>query len=106
MSRNFPTWEQTHWDYDKGYLNAETKQYTVEACRRVKAQGGGIHCFAVGRVLEQALHPAAHTRDARPCRVDARASSNHAILPAGGRKRRCLCSADHGRKSLKVEVTA
>src|SRR6266851_559313 len=53
MSRNFPTWEQTHWDYEKGNLNAETKNYAVEACRRVKAQGGVIHCFAVGRVLEQ-----------------------------------------------------
>src|SRR5262245_43104606 len=53
MSRNFPTWEQTHWDYEKGNLNAETKKYTVEACRRVKARGGVIHCFAVGRVLEQ-----------------------------------------------------
>src|SRR5437762_12630182 len=53
MSRNFPTWEQTHWDYEKGNLNAETKKYAVEACRRVKAQGGLIHCFAVGRVFEQ-----------------------------------------------------
>jgi hypothetical protein len=53
MSRNFPTWEQTHWDYEKGNLNTETKKYTVEACRRVKAQGGVIHCFAVGRTLEQ-----------------------------------------------------
>src|SRR3989442_15626882 len=53
MSRNFPTWEQTHWDYEKGNLNAETKQYAVEACRRVKAHGGVIHCFAVGRVFEQ-----------------------------------------------------
>src|SRR5207249_7847650 len=53
MSRNFPAWEQTHWDYEKGNLNAETKKYTVEACRRVKVQGGVIHCFAVGRVFEQ-----------------------------------------------------
>src|ERR1044071_905178 len=53
MSRNFPTWEQTHWDYEKGNLNAETKKYAVEACRRVKAQRGVLHCFAVGRVLEQ-----------------------------------------------------
>jgi hypothetical protein len=53
MSRNFPTWDQTHWDYEKGNLNAETKRYTVEACRRVKAKGGVVHCFAVGRVLEQ-----------------------------------------------------
>src|SRR5438270_6812991 len=53
MSRNFPTWETTHWDYEKGNLNAETKTYAVEACRRVKAHGGVLHCFAVGRVLEQ-----------------------------------------------------
>jgi hypothetical protein len=53
MSRNFPTWETTHWDYEKGNLNAETKKYAVEACRRVKAHGGVLHCFAVGRVLEQ-----------------------------------------------------
>lgn len=53
MSRNFPRWEDTHWDFEKGNLNEETKQYTVEACRRVKAAGGVVHCFAVGRVLEQ-----------------------------------------------------
>src|SRR3954452_10509298 len=55
MSRNFPTWEQTHWDYEKGNLDADTKRYTVEACRRVRARGRGhvIHCFCVGRVLEQ-----------------------------------------------------
>jgi peptidoglycan/xylan/chitin deacetylase (PgdA/CDA1 family) len=54
MSRNFPRWEDTHWDYEKGNLNDETKRYTVEACRRVKAAGGVVHCFAVGRVCEQA----------------------------------------------------
>ena len=53
MSRNFPAWTDTHWDYEKGNLNAETKQYTLEACKRVKAQGGVVHCFAVGRVFEQ-----------------------------------------------------
>src|SRR5215471_17111798 len=53
MSRNFPKWEDTHWDYEKGNLNEETKKYTVEACRRVKAAGGVLHCFAVGRVFEQ-----------------------------------------------------
>jgi hypothetical protein len=67
MSRNFPTWETTHWDYEKGNLNAETKKYAVEACRRVKARGGVLHCFAVGRVLEQenvdwlkGIHKAGH----------------------------------------------
>lgn len=53
MSRNFPTWQTTHWDYEKGNLNDETKKYAVEACRRVKAAGGVLHCFAVGRVFEQ-----------------------------------------------------
>ena len=53
MSRNFPTWDQTHWDYDKGNVNDETKRYTVEACRRVRACGGVLHCFLLGRTLEQ-----------------------------------------------------
>src|SRR5882724_1413093 len=53
MSRNFPTWEQTRWDYEKGNLNDETTKYTLEACRRVKSYGGVVHCFAVGRVFEQ-----------------------------------------------------
>ena len=54
MSRNFPTWETTHWDYEKGNLNDETKRWAVEACRRVRQAGGLAHCFAVGRVFEQA----------------------------------------------------
>jgi peptidoglycan/xylan/chitin deacetylase (PgdA/CDA1 family) len=54
MSRNFPTWERTEWDYEKGNLNEETKAYALEACRRVRKAGGVIHCFAVGRVFEQA----------------------------------------------------
>jgi peptidoglycan/xylan/chitin deacetylase (PgdA/CDA1 family) len=53
MSRNFPTWEQTHWDYAKGNLDQPTKQYAVEAARRVKANGGVIHFFAVGQTMEQ-----------------------------------------------------
>jgi peptidoglycan/xylan/chitin deacetylase (PgdA/CDA1 family) len=53
MSRNFPTWETTHWDYEKGNLNDETKKYAVEACRRLKGHGSVCHCFVVGRVFEQ-----------------------------------------------------
>ncbi len=53
MSRNFPAWEQTEWDFEKGNLNEPTKRYTVEACRRVRGHGGVIHCFVVGRVFEQ-----------------------------------------------------
>ncbi|HEY2253534.1 MAG TPA: polysaccharide deacetylase family protein, partial [Planctomycetaceae bacterium] len=53
MSRNFPTWETTHWDYEKGNLDDATKAYSVEAAQRVKERGGLIHFFCVGRVLEQ-----------------------------------------------------
>ncbi|MCY2965218.1 MAG: polysaccharide deacetylase family protein, partial [Planctomycetota bacterium] len=53
MSRNFPKWEVTHWDYEKGNLDADTKAYAVEAGQRVKDRGGVIHYFCVGRVLEQ-----------------------------------------------------
>jgi peptidoglycan/xylan/chitin deacetylase (PgdA/CDA1 family) len=53
MSRNFPTWDQTHWDYEKGNLDSATKAYAVEAARRVKAHGGVIHFFALGQTMEQ-----------------------------------------------------
>ena len=52
MSRNFPTWETTHWDYEKGNLDEGAKRYSVEVARRVKAAGGRMHFFLVGRVLE------------------------------------------------------
>jgi peptidoglycan/xylan/chitin deacetylase (PgdA/CDA1 family) len=54
MARNFPTWESAEWDYDKGNLNDEAKAYAVEAARRVKAAGGVVQFFLVGRALEQA----------------------------------------------------
>ncbi|MDA1229263.1 MAG: polysaccharide deacetylase family protein, partial [Planctomycetota bacterium] len=53
MSRNFPRREDLHWDFEKGNLNDATKKYAVDAGRRVKARGGSIHYFCVGRVLEQ-----------------------------------------------------
>lgn len=53
MARNYPTWDQTHWDYEKGNLDDAAKKYAVEAARRVKAKGGLIHFFVVGRVFEQ-----------------------------------------------------
>jgi hypothetical protein len=53
MTRNFPKWEDTHWDFEKGNLNEETKRYAVEAARRIKAHGGVAHFFLVGRALEQ-----------------------------------------------------
>ena len=67
MSRNFPTWDQTHWDYEKGNLDAPTKGYAVEAARRVKASGGVIHFFAVGQTMEQEdVTLAARDRRGRP----------------------------------------
>lgn len=53
MSREYPTKDQVHWDYQKGNLNAETKQYAVEAAQRVRDHGGVLHFFAVGQVFEQ-----------------------------------------------------
>lgn len=54
MSRNFPKWEDTHWDYEKGNLDDTAKKYTVGICQRVKATGGVAHLFVVGRLFEQA----------------------------------------------------
>src|SRR4051812_45127011 len=53
MSRHYPTWDQTHWDYEKGNLDGDTTRYAAEAARRVAARGGRIHFFALGRTLEQ-----------------------------------------------------
>src|SRR6478672_5855379 len=53
MARNFPHWDDTHWDYEKGNLNQPAKDYAVSACHRVKRRGGVIHTFCVGQVLEQ-----------------------------------------------------
>jgi peptidoglycan/xylan/chitin deacetylase (PgdA/CDA1 family) len=53
MSRNFPTWDSTEWDYEKGNLDEPTKKYAAEAARRVKKHGGRVHFFVVGRVFEQ-----------------------------------------------------
>lgn len=53
MSRNYPKWEDTHWDFEKGNLDEATKRYTVEFARRVKQHGGVAHFFVVGRTLEQ-----------------------------------------------------
>ncbi len=53
MARNFPQWEDSHWDYEKGNLTDEVKQYALQAARIVKAHGGRIHFFLVCRALEQ-----------------------------------------------------
>lgn len=53
MARNFPRWEDTGWDYEKGNLNEESKRYSVEVGRRVREAGGLVHYFAVGQTFEQ-----------------------------------------------------
>jgi hypothetical protein len=53
MARNFPNWNDTHWDYEKGNLSEGAKRYAVEAARRVKANSGVIHFFLVASALEQ-----------------------------------------------------
>jgi len=53
MSREYPQRGMLEWDYEKGNLDAATKQYAAEAGRVAKELGGQIHYFCVGRVLEQ-----------------------------------------------------
>lgn len=53
MSRHYPRRGMTEWDYRKGDLDDDTKQYAVHAARVAREHGGLIHFFCVGRVLEQ-----------------------------------------------------
>lgn len=53
MSRHYPKRGMMEWDYQKGNLDADTKQYAVKAGQVAKERGGLIHYFCVGRVLEQ-----------------------------------------------------
>lgn len=43
MSRNFPHWEDTEWDYQKGLLDEAAKSYSVRAAKLVKDHGGRMH---------------------------------------------------------------
>lgn len=53
MSAEYPKRGMTEWNYRKGELDADSKNYAVEAAKVVKDRGGLIHFFAVGRTLEQ-----------------------------------------------------
>jgi len=53
MARNFPNWEDTHWDYEKGNLDAAAKDVSVRAGDLVGQYGGRLHYFCVGSALEQ-----------------------------------------------------
>ena len=54
MSRNFPRWEDTHWDYEKGNLDETSKRCTTAVCDMVRSAGGVAHLFVLGRMFEQA----------------------------------------------------
>ena len=53
MSAEYPQRGMTEWNFEKGNLDAATKEYAVKAARIVRERGGRIHFFLVGRVLEQ-----------------------------------------------------
>ena len=53
MSAEYPTRGQTEWNFRKGELDDATKRYAVKAAEVVKARGGVVHFFAIGRTLEQ-----------------------------------------------------
>jgi hypothetical protein len=54
MSAEYPKRGMTEWNYRKGDLDADTKQYAVGAAKTAKDRGGLIHFFSVGQTLEQA----------------------------------------------------
>jgi peptidoglycan/xylan/chitin deacetylase (PgdA/CDA1 family) len=54
MSAEYPTRDNTEWNFQKGNLDDDTKRYAVQAGKVAKENGGLIHYFCVGRVLEQA----------------------------------------------------
>lgn len=53
MARNFPRWEDTEWDYQKGNLTPAAKEYAANVSKRVHERGGLVHHFVVGQVFEQ-----------------------------------------------------
>lgn len=53
MSRQYPQRDMFEWDFQKGNLNKETKDYSLKAAETAKELSGLIHFFCVGRVLEQ-----------------------------------------------------
>jgi peptidoglycan/xylan/chitin deacetylase (PgdA/CDA1 family) len=53
MSAQYPRRDMLEWNFEKGNLDAATKQYAVDAARVARERGGLIHFFCVGRVLEQ-----------------------------------------------------
>jgi len=53
MSRHYPQRGMMEWDYQKGNLNDETRNYSLRAAKTAHERGAKMHFFCVGRVLEQ-----------------------------------------------------
>jgi len=53
MSRHYPRRGMMEWDFQKGNLDDDTKNYARQAGRVAREHGGKIHFFCVGRTLEQ-----------------------------------------------------
>ncbi len=53
MARHYPRRGMLEWDYQKGNLDAATKQYSLRVAERAAGRGAVIHYFLVGRCLEQ-----------------------------------------------------
>ena len=53
MSRHYPKRGNTEWDYQKGNLDQDTKNYSVAAAKIAADNNVRLHFFLVGRVLEQ-----------------------------------------------------
>ncbi|MBH58735.1 MAG: chitin deacetylase [Planctomycetaceae bacterium] len=53
MSRHYPKRSNIEWDYQKGNLDQDTKNYSVAAAKIAADNGVHLHFFLVGRVLEQ-----------------------------------------------------
>jgi peptidoglycan/xylan/chitin deacetylase (PgdA/CDA1 family) len=54
MSAEYPQRGITEWNFEKGNLDADTKNYALQAAHVAEEYSARIHFFCVGRVLEQA----------------------------------------------------
>lgn len=55
MARHYPTWEHTHWEYEKGIWTKTLRSTAVRAAETVRGTSGVIHFFVVGRVLSRRM---------------------------------------------------
>ncbi len=53
MCAQYPKRGMVEWNYEKGNLDKDTKEYALKAAKVAESFGARIHFFCVGRVLEQ-----------------------------------------------------